>query len=170
MNLMLPDSGLLFWMTVIFAIVFFILAKFGFPMITGMVEKRNKRINDSLEAARRAEEAIASLNEEQERIMAQTRAEQARLMKEASQERERMIAKAAQEAREEAQKIMEETRVRINEEKEAALRDVRREVALVSLAVAEKVIRKDLSTDEGHKELVDKLVDELSTVNEVAVN
>lgn len=170
MNLMLPDSGLLFWMTIIFAIVLFILAKFGFPMITGMVEKRNKRINDSLEAARRAEEAIASLNEEQERIMAQTRAEQARLMKEASQERERMMAKAAQEAREEAQKIMEETRVRINEEKEAALRDVRREVALLSLAVAEKVVRKELSTEEGRNELVDKLVDELSSVNDVAVN
>ena len=167
---MLPDSGLLFWMTIIFAIVLFILAKFGFPMITGMVEKRNRRINDSLEAARRAEEAIASLNEEQERIMAQTRAEQARLMKEASQERERMMAKAAQEAREEAQKIMEETRVRINEEKEAALRDVRREVALLSLAVAEKVIRKELSTEEGRNELVDKLVDELSSVNDVAVN
>lgn len=170
MNLMLPDSGLLFWMTIIFAIVLFILAKFGFPMITGMVEKRNRRINDSLEAARRAEEAIASLNEEQERIMAQTRAEQARLMKEASQERERMMAKAAQEAREEAQKIMEETRVRINEEKEAALRDVRREVALLSLAVAEKVVRKELSTEEGRNELVDKLVDELSSVNDVAVN
>lgn len=170
MNLMLPDSGLLFWMTIIFAIVLFILAKFGFPMITGMVEKRNRRINDSLEAARRAEEAIASLNEEQEKIMAQTRAEQARLMKEASQERERMIAKAAQEAREEAQKIMEETRVRINEEKEAALRDVRREVALLSLAVAEKVVRKELSTEEGRNELVDKLVDELSSVNDVAVN
>lgn len=170
MNLMLPDSGLLFWMTIIFAIVLFILAKFGFPIITGMVEKRNRRINDSLEAARRAEEAIASLNEEQERIMAQTRAEQARLMKEASQERERMMAKAAQEAREEAQKIMEEARVRINEEKEAALRDVRREVALLSLAVAEKVVRKELSTEEGRNELVDKLVDELSTVNDVAVN
>ena len=170
MNLMLPDSGLLFWMTFIFAIVLFILAKFGFPMITGMVEKRNRRINDSLEAARRAEEAIASLNEEQDRIMAQTRAEQARLMKEASQERERMMAKAAQEAREEAQKIMEEARVRINEEKEAALRDVRREVALLSLAVAEKVVRKELSTEEGRNELVDKLVDELSSVNDVAVN
>ena len=157
-------------MTIIFAIVLFILAKFGFPMITGMVEKRNRRINDSLEAARRAEEAIASLNEEQERIMAQTRAEQARLMKEASQERERMMAKAAQEAREEAQKIMEDARVRINEEKEAALRDVRREVALLSLAVAEKVVRKELSTEEGRNELVDKLVDELSSVNDVAVN
>ena len=52
MNLMLPDSGLLFWMTIIFAIVFFILAKFGFPIITGMVDKRAKRIDDAIAAAR----------------------------------------------------------------------------------------------------------------------
>ena len=69
MNLLLPDSGLIFWMTIIFAIVFFVLAKFGFPVITGMVEKRHKRIEDALEAARVAEEAIAHLNQEQERIM-----------------------------------------------------------------------------------------------------
>ena len=71
MNLLLPDSGLIFWMTIIFAIVFFVLAKFGFPVITGMVEKRHKRIEYALEAARVAEEAIAHLNQEQERIMEQ---------------------------------------------------------------------------------------------------
>ena len=69
MNLMLPDSGLIFWMTVIFAIVFFILARFGFPIITGMVEKRNKRIADSLEAARIAEEALSGLKQEQETVI-----------------------------------------------------------------------------------------------------
>ena len=63
MNLLLPDSGLLFWMTIIFAIVFFVLAKFGFPVITGMVEKRRTRIEDAIEAARKAEEAIAHLKE-----------------------------------------------------------------------------------------------------------
>lgn len=158
MNLMLPDSGLLFWMTIIFAIVFFILAKFGFPIITGMVEKRNKRISDSLEAARTAEEAIAHLDEEKERIISETRAEQARLMQEAASERDRMIAQAQDKARDEAQKIMDEARVRIQEEKEAALREVRQEVAKVSLAIAEKVVRKELSEDSSQKELVDKMV------------
>ena len=103
MNLMLPDSGLLFWMTIIFAIVFFILAKFGFPIITGMVEKRNKRISDSLEAARIAEEALAHLTQEQERIISETRATQAKLMQEAAAERDKMIAQAQDKAREEAQ-------------------------------------------------------------------
>ena len=83
MDLLLPDSGLIFWMVIIFAIVFFVLAKFGFPMIIGMVEKRRARIDDAIEAARKAEEAIAHLNQEQERIIAETRAEQALLKKEA---------------------------------------------------------------------------------------
>jgi F-type H+-transporting ATPase subunit b len=161
MNLMLPDSGLLFWMTIIFAIVFFVLAKFGFPIITGMVEKRNKRISDSLEAARIAEEAIAHLTEEQERIISETRANQSKLLQEAASERDKMIAQAQDKAREEAQKIMDEARVRIQEEKEAALTEVRQEVAKLSIAIAEKVIRKELSCDASQKALVDKLLDEL---------
>ena len=161
MNLMLPDTGLLFWMTVIFLIVLFILAKFGFPMITGMVDKRNKRINDSLEAARIAEEAIATLQQEQERIIAETRSEQSRLMQEAAAERDRMIAQAQDQARVEAQKIMDDARVRINEEKEAAMKEIRNEVAQISLAIAEKVVRKDLSDDAAQKQLVDKLLEEI---------
>lgn len=161
MDLMLPDSGLLFWMTVIFGLVFFVLAKFGFPLITGMVEKRNKRISDSLEAARIAEEALANLQQEQEALISQTRSEQARLMQEAAAERDRMIAQAQELARAEAQKILDEARVRINEEKEAAMKDIRNEVAKVSLSIAEKVVRKDLSSDASQKELVEKLVQEL---------
>ena len=161
MDLMLPDSGLLFWMTVIFGLVLFILAKFGFPMITGMVEKRNKRISDSLEAARIAEEALANLQQEQERLISETRSEQARLMQEAAAERDRMIAQAQEQARAEAQEIMDDARVRINEEKEAVMKEIRNEVAKVSLSIAEKVVRKDLSSDASQKELVDKLINNL---------
>ena len=161
MELMLPDTGLLFWMTIIFGLVVFILAKFGFPLITGMVEKRNKRIEDSLEAARMAEEAIAHLKEEQDRIVAETRAEQSRLMQEAAAERDRMIAQAQDQARAEAQKIMEDAKVRINQEKELAMKELRNEVAKMSIAIAEKVVRKDLSSDSSQKELVDKLIDQL---------
>ena len=158
---MLPDSGLLFWMAIILAIVFFVLAKFGFPIITGMVEKRNKHIADSLEAARIAEDAIAHLTEEQERIISETRASQAKLLQEAAAERDKMIAQAQDKAREEAQKIMDDARVRIQEEKEAAVREVRQEVAKLSIAIAEKVIRKELSTDDAQKALVDKLLNEV---------
>lgn len=162
MNLLLPDSGLLFWMTIIFAIVFFLLAKFGFPVITGMVEKRTRRIDDAIGAAREAESRLKGLAAEQEQLISDARAEHDRILKEAAQERERMIASAQEQARAEAGKIMDETRERIRQEKEAALRDIRREVATLSVAIAEKVVRKELSSDEGQKELVDKLFEELS--------
>ncbi len=158
---MLPDSGLLFWMTIIFVIVFLILAKFGFPVITGMVEKRTRRIDEALSAARKAEDAIAHLSQEQERIIAETKAQQAAILQEAAAERERIIASAQNQAREEAGRIVEEARQRINEEKEAALKDARKELALISLAVADKVLRKELSDDKAQKELVDRLVDEV---------
>ena len=91
MNLMLPDSGLLFWMTIIFVIVFLILSKFGFPVITEMVAKRTRRIEDALSAARKAEDAIAHLSQEQEKIVAETKALQAKIIQEAAAEIDRMI-------------------------------------------------------------------------------
>ena len=100
MNLMLPDSGLLFWMTVIFAIVFFILAKFGFPVITGMVEKRTSRIDEALKSAREAEESLAGLAKEQEEMRERARAEHARILQDAAAERDRLIAGAQMQAAE----------------------------------------------------------------------
>lgn len=161
MNLMLPDSGLLFWMTIIFVIVFLLLAKFGFPVITDMVEKRTRRIEDALVAARKAEEAIAHLSEEQERIVAQTKAQQAKMLQEAAAERDKMIAAAQVQAAAEAQKLIEDARSRINEEKEAALKEARKELAIISLAISEKVVRNKLSDDKAQRDLVDRLVDEL---------
>lgn len=162
MNLMLPDIGLLFWMTIIFAIVFFILAKFGFPIITGMVDKRAKRIDEAIAAARKAEESLAGLAQEQERLLSEARTEQARILQEAAVQRDNMIVQAQEQAREEAKKIMDEAKARIQEEKEAALRDVRKEVALLSVTIAEKVVRKELSTDKGQMELIDRMIDDLS--------
>lgn len=162
MNLMLPDSGLLFWMTIIFVIVFLVLAKFGFPIITGMVEKRAKRIDDAISAAREAESRLQGLAAEQERLIGEARAEHDRILKEAALEREKMMAAAQEQARAEAGKIMDETRERIREEKEAALRDIRKEVAVISMAIAEKVVRKELSGPAGQKEMIDRIFDELS--------
>ncbi len=172
MNLLLPDSGLIFWMTIIFAIVFFILAKFGFPIITGMVDKRTKRIDDAISAARKAEESLAGVVKEQERLLAEAQAEHTRILQDAALQRDEMIAKAQEDAREEAGKIMNETRKRIQEEKEAVLRDVRKEVALISLAVAEQIVRKELSTENGQMVLINKLIDEISVsrVEEAALH
>lgn len=161
MNLLLPDSGLLFWMTIIFAIVFFLLSKFGFPVITGMVEKRTKKIDEALRHAEEAEARLTHLSQEQGRIIGETRKEQARLLQEASAERDRMVEIAREQAREEAQKIMDEAKARIIEEKEAALRDVRKEVAALSVSIAEKVMRKQLAQDKEQKELIDRMLDEI---------
>jgi F-type H+-transporting ATPase subunit b len=84
-------------------------------------------------------------------------------MQEAAAERDRMIAQAQDKAREEAQKIMDEARVRIQEEKEAAIKEVRKEVAVISLAIAEKIVRKDLSTEASQKALADRLLDEMQS-------
>ena len=162
MNLMLPDSGLIFWMTIIFAIVFFILAKFGFPIITGMVDKRSRRIEDAIVAARKAEESLAGLAKEQERLLAEAKAEQARILAEAAAQRDSLIAQAQEEARTEAGKILAEAKERINEEKEAALRDVRKEVAVLAVTIAEKVVRKEMSTGKGQMELIDRMMDSMS--------
>ncbi len=162
MNLLLPDSGLVFWMTIIFAIVFFVLAKFGFPIITGMVDKRTKRIDDAISAARKAEESLAGVVQEQERLLAEAKAEHTRILQEAASKRDSMIAQAQDEAREEAGKIMEEAKRRIQEEKEVALREVRKEIALISVTIAEQVVRKELSTDKGQMELIERLIDDVS--------
>lgn len=162
MNLMLPDSGLLFWMTVIFAIVFVILAKFGFPIITGMVEKRTRRIDDAIAAARKAEDSLAGVVQEQARLLEEAKAEHARILQEAAVQRDAMLAKAHEDARDEARKMIEDAKVRIQNEKEAALREVRKEVSVLSLAIAEKVISKELSTEKGQKELIDRLFEETS--------
>ena len=161
MNLMLPDSGLLFWMTVIFAIVFFILAKFGFPVITGMVEKRTRRIDEALKSAREAEESLAGLAKDQEEMMERARAEHARILQDAAAERDRLIAGAQMQAAEQAGKLLEEARERIREEKEPALRDVRREVARISLEIAGEVVKKELASEEGQNEFLGKMLEEI---------
>ncbi|MBO5634331.1 MAG: F0F1 ATP synthase subunit B [Bacteroidales bacterium] len=163
MSLITPDFGLLVWMTLIFGIVFFVLAKWGFPMITDSVQKRADRINESIQKAREAEERLRNLSSEQDALIEKARKEQAAILKEAAASRDALIEQAKVQARDEAAKILEQAQTRITAEKESALRDVRKEVALLSVAVAEKILRKDLNSDKGHDELIGKLVDEVSS-------
>ena len=162
MSLITPDFGLLFWMVLIFGIVFGLLAKFGFPVITGMVDKRKERIDSSIAKAAEAERRLAALAEEQARMIEQTKLEQGRILKEASEARDRIVEQAKAQASEEAGKILDHAKVEIAAERETALRDIRRQVALLSVSVAEKIVRKDLDTTAGQLELVDRLVDEAS--------
>ncbi len=163
MSLITPDFGLLVWMTLIFGIVFFVLAKWGFPMITGSVERRAARIGDSIKAAKEAEEKLRNLAEEQSRMIEETRQEQSRILKEAAASRDSIVEQAKVQAREEASRILDQARTQIAAEKESALRDVRKEIALLSVSVAEKVLKKSLSDADGQSALVDRLVDEVSS-------
>lgn len=161
MSLITPDFGLIVWMTLIFGIVFFILAKWGFPMITDSVQKRADRINASIKAAKEAEEKLRNLAAEQSEMIEEARKEQARILKEAAASRDMIVEQAKVQAQDEATKIMDHARTQIAADKESALRDIRKEVALLSVSVAEKVLKKDLEDSGNQTELVNRLVDEI---------
>ena len=160
MNLVTPDFGLLFWMVVIFGLVFFLLAKFGFPIITDMVDKRSAKIAQSLKDADEIEARMADWKLEQAQMMDQARREQTAILKEASETRAKILAEAREQAHAEAQKILSEAKLQIEAEKESALRDVRKEIAILSVQVAEKVLRSELSDEGSQRVFIDKLVDE----------
>jgi len=161
MGLLTPDPGLLFWMVVVFGIVFFLLAKFGFPVIIKMVDDRKAYIDNSLKAAREANEQLANVKIEGEKILAQAHEEQARILKSATETHDRIIREAQEKARLEGDRLMEEMKKQIETEKESAIRDIRRQVALLSVGIAEKVMRTKLADEKEQTELISRLVDEM---------
>lgn len=165
MSLLLPDSGLLFWMLVSFGIVFVVLAKFGFPIITKMVEERKAYIDRSLAAAREADTQLSRLKEEGEALVAAANKEQGRILREAMHERDKMIIEARKQAEAAAQKELDEVRKQIQQEKEEAIRDIRRQVAVLSVDIAEKIIRKHLDDEKAQMEMIDRMLDEMLVKN-----
>ena len=162
MSLLVPDSGLLFWMLLSFGIVFFVLAKYGFPVIVKMVNERKEYIDRSLVVAKEANEQLANLKAEGETIMAKAHEEQARILNEAAATRDRIIKEAKVQARIEGDKMMEEVKRQIQAEKEDAIRDIRRQVAVLSVDIAEKVLRKNLDDENKQTAMIDRLLDELT--------
>ncbi|MBR6305709.1 MAG: F0F1 ATP synthase subunit B [Bacteroidales bacterium] len=160
MNLVTPDAGLLFWMVVIFGIVFFLLWKFGFPIITDSLRKRSERIQNSLDEAREIEERMAAWKTEYAKMMEDTRREQSSILHEATETKNQIVADARAEAKAQADKIIADAKVQIAAEKESVLRDVRKEVALLSVQIAEKVLRRELSDDGAQRAFIEGLVDE----------
>ena len=162
MSLVTPDFGLLFWMTLIFAIVFFVLAKWGFPAITGMVDKRAARIEESISKAREAEKLLAEMTERHAAMLDETRAEQGRILREAALARDVIVSQAKQQAQDETEKMLQHARTQIAAEKESALMDIRRQVATLSVDVAEKILRDKLSDSETQMALINRMVDEIT--------
>lgn len=162
MSLVTPDSGLLFWMVIIFGVVFFILAKFGFPVITDMVRKRTESISQSLKLADEARTELAELNKEQSELLLQAKKEQARILEDAAKVKASIIEQAKVQAQQEAEKVLAQARTEIAAEKESALRDIRKEVALLSMNITEKVLRTEFGSEEVRKHYVDKVMQELA--------
>ncbi|MDR3340133.1 MAG: F0F1 ATP synthase subunit B [Candidatus Symbiothrix sp.] len=160
MSLLTPEPGLLFWMLLSFGIVFFVLAKFGFPIIVKMVDERKAFIDKSLESAKAANERLAGIKEEGDRILHQTREEEIRILKEANELRLKIIAEAKEQASVEAGKLVAEAKVAIQKEKEIAIRDIHNRIALLSINIAEKILRRNLDNQPAQRELVEKLIEE----------
>jgi F-type H+-transporting ATPase subunit b len=162
MDLITPDFGLLFWMTVVFLIVFFILWKWGFPVIVKMVNDRKEFIDESLRKAREANERLANIKTESESILQEAREKQALILKEASETRNAIVEKAKENARAEGARLLSEAKAEIESEKQNAIRDIRAQVAELSVQIAGKVLHKELQSDKKQMELIEKLLDEIS--------
>lgn len=159
--LLTPDPGLIFWMLISFGIVFFILAKFGFPIIVKMVDERKAFIDKALESAKAANERLIGIQEESERILKQARDNEIRMLKEAQESRSKIIGEAKEQAAVEAKKLITEARTAIQKEKELAIRDIHNRIADLSINIAEKILRKNLDNPLAQRELVQKLIEEV---------
>lgn len=162
MELLTPDFGTFFWMLVSFIIVLVILAKSGFPALVNMVNERKQYIDDSLKSAREANEKLSHIKEESESILVEARKEQARILKEAMDTRNKIVNEAKDKAKAEGGRLLEEARKQIQKEKDDAIRDIRKQVAELSVEVAEKVLRKQLSSEVEQNGIIERMLDEVS--------
>ncbi len=160
-SILTPDLGLLFWMLLAFLIVFFLMAKFGFPVITKMVEERKQFIDESLQKAHEANERLASIHEESERLLSEARARQAEILSQAKATGDGIVREARERAQAEGAKLLQEAKAQIEAEKENALRDIREAVADLSVAIAEKVVRQKLADDKEQQKLIERMLDEV---------
>lgn len=160
MSLLLPETGLVFWMLIAFGIVFLILKRYGFPMITSMVDERKKFIDDALRNAKEANERLAGIEQQRQTILKSAHEEHTRILREAIATRDQLIKEAREKAENEGGKMLAEARRLIQQEKEEALNEIRVQVAELSLSIAEKIVRKELVGTESQKAYLDNLVDE----------
>lgn len=167
-SILTPDLGLLFWMLGAFIVVYLVLARYAMPVIVSAVEKRSEHINDSLKKAEEAAVRLANIHKEGESILQQARQQQAQILKEAAETRDSIIAQAKDKARVEASRMLEDARSEIESEKQAALREIRHEMAELSVKVAEKVLYKELNSDAKQMETIDRLLDEVSVADKIS--
>ena len=161
-SILTPDFGLFFWMLVAFLLVFLLLAKFGFPVITKSVEERKNFIDESLRKAHEAQERLANIEKEGESILQEAREKQTQILREAAQTRDAIVEQAQEKARQEGSRLLDEAKTAIAQEKNAAIADIRRQVAALSVDIAGKVLRENLKDDKSQMDLIDRMLDEVS--------
>lgn len=160
-SILTPDFGLLFWMLVSFLVVFLLLAKFGFPAIIKAVEERKNFIDESLSKARQANEKLAGIQAESEKILREAREQQAQIIKEAMATRDGIIQDARDKAQLEGRNLLDEAKKQIEAEKEVALREIRTQVADLSVQIAEKVIRQQLLHDDEQEKFIARMLEDV---------
>jgi F-type H+-transporting ATPase subunit b len=160
MDLVTPDVGLIFWSTLFFIILLVVLGKFAWPAILSAIKARNENIRNALDAAERAKEEMTKLKADNEKILAEAKAERDALLREAKEVKEKIIAEAKEQASLEAKKLVQGARESIKSEKAAAINDLKKQVAGLSVDIAEKLLRTRLKETKAQKEMVSKMIKE----------
>jgi F-type H+-transporting ATPase subunit b len=150
-------------MFVAFLVVFVLLAKYGFPVIVNMVDERKNFIDESLRKAHEAEERLANIEREGESILQEARAKQAQILKEAAETRDAIVEKAQEKARQESARLVSDAKAEIEQQKKAAIADIRKQVATLSVEIAEKVLKQNLQSDQAQMDLIDRMLDDVSS-------
>jgi F-type H+-transporting ATPase subunit b len=157
MQLTSPES-LIFWTTIIFIVFFILLAKFAWKPILGAVKSREESINNALASAEAARKEMQNLTADNERILQEARMERDALLKEAREMKEQIIADSKKEAQEQGAKMIEQAKNTIEVEKNAAMADLKSQVSSLSLEIAEKLLKDELSNKDSQAKLVEKML------------
>lgn len=162
MGLILPGLGLIFWTSIAFLIVFFLLKKYAWKPILSSLNEREKKIDDALKAAELAEQRMKDIQAQNEDLLAEAAKERETMLRSAREASEKMIAEAKDKAQAEASKMLEQARASINNEKMKAMTEIKNEVGRLSLDIAEKILREKLSDADKQHNSIEKLLNEAS--------
>lgn len=161
MGLVMPNPGTIFWMLIIFGIVLFVLRKFAWKPILNALSEREESIATALNSAEFARKEVEGLKADNDKVIAEARKEKDIIMKEAKEIKEKIIAEAKEKANLEVQKSIDQARQQIHAEKNAALSEIKKQVAELSVSIAEKVIKKELSNPGEQEKMVEGLIDDI---------
>ena len=164
MDLVTPGFGLVFWTVITFLLLLFIMRKFAWKPILGAVSDREEGIKDALASAEKARQEMENLTADNERILQEARAEREAMLKDARDMKNKIVADAKDEAQAQASKMIEQAQAAIESEKKAAMAELKSHVAGLSVSIAEKVVREELSNKDKQLKLVEDMLGE-ATLN-----